>query len=276
MALHVLSLGAGVQSTAVYLLACEGKLHVDFAVMADTKEEPASVYRHLDWLKGLGGPPILVRGRGRSLGDNLRLGRDWRKGHTSIPAFTLDPEGRQGMIRRACTGDFKIEVVEQTIRRELLGLKPRQRAPRGAVVQLFGISTDEAARAERARRQFAKKTWCAPAYPLLDLGWSRRDCVEYLKTRVPHETPKSACVCCPYKSNASWADLKANDPEGWARAVEIDRSLRDYWSACTRGMRGEMFLHNSRIPLETVDFATLAPQTLDPMTTGECTGMCGN
>lgn len=126
-----------------------------------------------------------------------------------------------------------------------------------------------------AQRQFAKKKWCVPSYPLLDLGWSRKDCVEYLKGRVPHEVPKSACLFCPFKSNAAWADLKTNDPEGWARAVEIVHSLRDHWSACTRGMRGEMFLHSSRIPLEMVNFDTLPPQTLNPMTTDECTGMCG-
>lgn len=36
-----------------------------------------------------------------------------------------------------------------------------------------------------------------------------------------------------------------------------------------------MFLHSSRIPLETVNFDILPSQTLDPMTAGECTGMCG-
>ena len=49
------------------------------------------------------------------------------------------------MVRRQCTAEYKIEVVNRTIRRELLGLKPRQRIPKDVLIhQYFGISTDEA------------------------------------------------------------------------------------------------------------------------------------
>lgn len=60
------------------------------------------------------------------------------------------------MVRRQCTSEYKIEVVNKAIRRELLGLKFRQRVPKDVVIhQYFGISTDEAARAERAKKRFA-------------------------------------------------------------------------------------------------------------------------
>lgn len=57
---HVLNLGAGVQSTALFLLAREpdAKLRFDIAVFAETGEEPAAVYKHLDYLKSLGSPEI--------------------------------------------------------------------------------------------------------------------------------------------------------------------------------------------------------------------------
>jgi hypothetical protein len=41
------------------------------------------------------------------------------------------------------------------------------------------------------------------------------------------------------------------------------------------GFRQELFVHRSCVPLDMIDFAALAPNTLDPMTTGECKGMCG-
>ena len=44
--IHVLSLGAGVQSTAVYLLAMEGEIHLDAAIFADTGDEPQDA---ADW-----------------------------------------------------------------------------------------------------------------------------------------------------------------------------------------------------------------------------------
>lgn len=53
---HILNLGAGVQSTTLYLMSMHGQLpRFDIAIFADTGEEPQAVYTHLDWLKQLGG-----------------------------------------------------------------------------------------------------------------------------------------------------------------------------------------------------------------------------
>lgn len=50
--LRVLSLGAGVQSTTLTLMAAHGIVGPmpDLAIFADTGWEPASVYEHLRWL----------------------------------------------------------------------------------------------------------------------------------------------------------------------------------------------------------------------------------
>jgi hypothetical protein len=52
---HVLNLGAGVQSTTSYLMYLLGKIEprIECAIFADTGEEPAAIYRHLDWLTDL-------------------------------------------------------------------------------------------------------------------------------------------------------------------------------------------------------------------------------
>lgn len=50
-ALRLLSLGAGVQSTAVLLLACDGVIpRFDYALFADTRWEPSAVYENLTHL----------------------------------------------------------------------------------------------------------------------------------------------------------------------------------------------------------------------------------
>jgi hypothetical protein len=274
---HVLNLGAGVQSTALFLLAREpdSKLRFDIAIFADTQEEPAAVAKHLDHLKSLGTPEIWVRSAG-SLGDNLIAGTNSTgQRFVSIPAFTKDGQGKLGMIRRQCTSEFKINVVSRTIRRELLGLKPRQRVPKGTVIhQYFGISTDEAARAERAKKRFEGIKHTIPHWPLIEMGWSRKDCLQYLRGKLPYEVPKSSCVFCPYRTNQSWRHLKETDAAGWDRAVKIDAALRDKNSVATRGFRQELFVHRSCMPLPVIDFDALAPNTLDPMF-GECQGMCG-
>jgi len=55
--IRVLNLGAGVQSTMLFLMLVDGELEpVDIAFFADTGDEPKAVYEHLEFLKTLGGP----------------------------------------------------------------------------------------------------------------------------------------------------------------------------------------------------------------------------
>lgn len=50
--MRILNLGAGVQSTTIFLMAHEGELPmIDYAIFADTQEEPKAVYDHLAWLR---------------------------------------------------------------------------------------------------------------------------------------------------------------------------------------------------------------------------------
>ena len=131
---HILNLGAGVQSTALYLMFLGGEFdeRIDHAVFADTQEEPDSVYEHLEWLKTLGGPPILTDTAGK-LGDDLIHGMNSTgQRFASITAFTsLVPGKTGGMLRRQCTAEYKINVAERIIRRQIVGLEYRQRVPKG-------------------------------------------------------------------------------------------------------------------------------------------------
>ena len=272
--MRVLNLGAGVQSTTVYLMGVRGELHVDCAVFADTQEEPAAVYRHLEWLRSLNGPPIHVVSRGR-LGDDLVKGQNTAgRRFATIPAFTY-AAGKRGQVRRQCTSEYKIRPIEQFIRRQLFGLRPKQRLPRGVtVVQMYGISADEASRARRIQERMARTPALKPEFPLLERGMTRADCLRWLAAfGVPHTVSRSACVFCPYKSNAEWARLKAEDAEGWRRAVEIDEALRQEGAAARRGLEGTLYLHPSCQPLAQIDFASAGDRPLGFAV--ECSGMCG-
>ena len=275
--MRILNLGAGVQSTTVYLMAHYGEIEpYDYAIFADTGEEPEAVYKHLDWLQSLGGTPILIRSTGR-LGDDLVNGVNTTGGKfVTIPAYVIHgSENAKGQGRRQCTREYKIDVIERTIRRELLNLKPRQRIPKGLkITQAYGISVDEAGRSRRIRERIKQHSpWIIPEFPLLDKLMSRADCIRWLKGRVPHEVPKSACVFCPYKSNEQWRWLRDNDPKGWARAIEIDNALRN-GAVASRGMKGKQFLHRSCVPLE---HANLEEKTIPGQLSFalECAGMCG-
>ncbi len=247
--MRILNLGGGVQSTTLYLMAMRGEVApFECALFSDLREEPESVYRHMAWLKSLGGPKIHVIDAG-SLGDDLRQGRKSTGGRVaSIPAYTAAAEGQPlGKIRRQCTSEYKIAPLERFIRRELFGMKPGERF-KGSVVQLFGISLDEASRGTRIKAN--SPFWSTPEFPLIEKMMTRDDCIEWLKAfGVPHEVPRSACVFCPYKSDHDWRRLRAGDPNGWKRAVEIDTALRVEGTVYNRSLNEKLYLHRSCRPL---------------------------
>lgn len=277
---HVLNLGAGVQSTALYLMVMRGELDItlDCAVFSDLGEEPESVYRHLEWLQKQKGPPIWIT---RRHGD-LTLGAALMQRDTpgarfaSIPAFTAYSEGGTasgGMARRQCTREWKVEAVERFIRQELVGLEPGQRMPKDVKVhQYFGFSFDEAGRAARTRIRYQQEIpWGEPHFPLFDEMMTRADCERYLEGIVPHKVPRSACVFCPYKSNYEWRQLKDHDPEGWARACEVDEGLRATESIVNRGLVSKLYVHKSCVPLARAPLGEEQGELFDM----ECEGGCG-
>lgn len=278
--MRILNLGAGVQSTTLALMAKTGEIEsFDYAIFADTQAEPRSVYRHLKWLIGELPFPVLVRSRG-NLFDNLVNGvnSDGQR-YCSIPAFTGEPGRNMGITRRQCTSEYKIKVVERAIRREILGLEPGQRIPKNVeITQVFGLSADEPGRVARVQANHARNNWKLK-FPLYDMEMTRADCVKWLTDYgVPHETPRSACTFCPYRSNAEWKRLKETDPESFAQAVEADRAIRDKHARASQGFRDQMWIHRSCKPLEEIDFDA-NPRDLPGQAVfgfgSECEGMCG-
>ena len=72
--LTVISLGGGVQSSVMALMANEGAFDriPDCAIFADTRWEPPSIYEHLTWLKDRLSFPLYVVDNGRSLRGDVK------------------------------------------------------------------------------------------------------------------------------------------------------------------------------------------------------------
>lgn len=244
--LRLLSLGAGVQSTTLALLAIEGTLpKPDGAIFADTGWEPAAVYEHLDLLAAeldRAGIPLHRVSQGNLRSDSL----DPTHRYASVPYFVRNPDGTNGMGRRQCTSEYKLAPINRKVR-ELLGAVPSdfRRVPKGRVAeQWIGFSTDEI---HRVSDRTPVLYQCV-RYPLLELGMDRKACQRFLRYRGWGSVGKSACIGCPFHGNAQWRDLRDNRPDEWADAVEFDAAIRDGGGhKLTDG--GEAFLHRSRIPL---------------------------
>jgi len=270
--LRVLALGAGVQSSTLYLLAARGDLtpRPDVAIFADTQDEPPWVYEHLAWLERSFGDvlPILRVSRG-SLKAQFLAGLDGRTRSVSIPFYVATPTGsptgfRRGRLPRHCTRDYKLSVIRAAMRRTL--------GPgRWIVHEWVGISTDEADRRKPSRFKRTKTFW-----PLLDeLEMSRTDCEAWLREHGYPVPLKSACLYCPFHDDNTWAWLQREKPVQFAEAAEMDLAIR---RGRRRGQKGPAYLHRSLRPLGEIDFQALATndgRQAEFTFSEECEGMCG-
>lgn len=170
-----------------------------------------------------------------------------------------------GMMRRACTTDFKIVPIRRKVR-QLLGLT-RKRSPDHAVAeQWIGISTDEASRMKPSFEDWQVNRW-----PLIEQRMSRQDCLAWLRRHDYPTPPKSACIGCPFHDNGRWRHMRDHDPEAWADAVVVDQALR----SGIRRIRGDVYLHRSCVPLDEADLSTAADHGQLDLWPIECEGMCG-
>ena len=253
--MKIISLGAGVQSTTLALLAHHGEIEPpDYAVFADTGWEPKAVYKHLDWLEKHLSFPV-VRVSAGNLKEHLLSNPEF----TDIPLFTSNG----GMGKRQCTYDFKIRPIQRFC-------KPHSSKGNPVIMQL-GISTDEWARMKPSRVQYIEHTW-----PLIDLEMSRDDCKDWLKDKGYVVPPKSACLGCPYHNDAHWRELKTEYPEEFEETCKVEDQLNahdnsKYWG----DSRMKQYLHRSCKPLRDVDFRTMEEMGQLNFFTDECEGMCG-
>lgn len=266
--LTIISLGAGVQSSTMALMAARGDLTPmpDCAIFADTQSEPSAVYRHLDWLEKQLPFPV-HRVTVGSLQDQIveAMTGDRRMG-ARPPFFTLNG----GMLRRQCTQDYKILPIQRKVR-ELLGLKKGQRGPKTPVVeQWIGISYDELIRMKPSRLTYIQHRW-----PLVEQRMDRNGCLKWCDERQYPRPSKSACTFCPYRSNAEWRALRSEDPEGFANAILVDEAIRPGMPGPKRPKGEAWFLHSDRVPLAEVDFSTAEERGQGSLFLGECEGMCG-
>ena len=248
--MKIISLGAGVQSTTLVLLAHHKEIEPpDYAVFADTGWEPKAVYKHLDWLESYLNFPVVRVDAG-----NLKKNLLSNLGGTVPPFFTSNG----GMGRRQCTHEYKIRPIQKFC-------KPHA-SKNNPVISQIGISTDEWARMKPSRVQYIEHTW-----PLIDdLDMSRKDCMAWLEKKGYKVPPKSSCLGCPYHNDELWRDIKNNSPEEFEETCRVDDSIRNMPK-----FKYQQFMHRSLKPLRDVDFRTMEEQGQLNFFIDECEGMCG-
>ena len=272
--IHVLSLGAGVQSSTLALMAAKGEVGPmpTAAIFADTQAEPASVYRWLDWLeKQLPFPVIRVtQGSLTVAALTTRTNRKTGKSYYSnmIPAYTRNLDGSKGIVSRHCTYNYKLVPLLKK-QREIGKIKRGQKTV--GVISWIGISLDEVSRMKPSRNNWAQNRW-----PLIEMEMTRHDCLRWMEARGFPTPPRSACTYCPFHSDHEWKRLKNDEPSAFADAVQFEKDLQHLHQVTHANgrIRGKIFLHNSLVPLGEIDFSEDTRQG-NLHFHNECEGMCG-
>lgn len=250
-------------------LSAQGRLpKADYAIFADTGWEPAAVYAHLDRLEkefaAPAGIPVLRVASGNIRTDALNPHHRF----ASMPLHILNRDGKPGMARRQCTGEYKIKPIKRKVR-ELLGYPYPKRIPADVFIeQWIGISTDEFYRAKDADVRYMRNH-----FPLIDMGWSRNDCIQYLASLGLGDTPKSSCLGCPFHGNIQWRHIRDTSPDEWQDVVAFDAAIRTgnaRANATGTRLLGQAYLHRSRVPLAQapIDHVTASERALQEDTAG--------
>lgn len=262
--MDVISLGAGVQSTTMLLMAARGYIapKPQYAIFADTGWEPRAVYEHLEWLEEEAsryGIKVIRVSKGNIRDDLYAYLRGERKRYPSMPFYLGSneihrPEGRAW---RQCTKEYKLVPIRQEVRRLM-----KQEGHSKATIWI-GISWDEVQRAKPAKEKYITHRW-----PLIELQMDRELCILWLQEHGYPLPPKSSCIGCPFHDDRMWLDMKRNRPEEWAEAVDFDKAIRNL-----PGFKKTPYLHRSCVPLDEANLQE--DQGELNLFINECEGYCG-
>lgn len=258
--MKILSCGAGMQSTALALMSCANKLIVenrckefgftytqevpiyDVVLFCDLGLEPAWVLNQVNFIKSAcewAGIPFYII--------HSPLYEDYmnnfgKKRVVSIPFWSIDENGKKGKMMRNCTLDYKIALMQNFVRWNLLGYKKGQRTKQEdlkAHEMHLGFSKEEEHRCkENPHKMFVNK------FPLCDMNLVRADNYAYIRDVWGLETKASACCFCPFHTNYFFKHIKENHKAEYDKTVAFDEMLEK--EQPNTKIRSKLYISKSR------------------------------
>ena len=220
MPLTTISYGGGVQSTAMLVLAAQGRLGYDidaalFANVGDDSEHPAT----LEYVRNVAIPWAAERGitvhelkRVMRDGTSRTLMEDLTRDSKTINIPVRMANGAPG--NRNCTHTYKVQVVGKW-------LKANGASKSDPATVCIGISTDEITRVSNKRAMPYEN----PVYPLIDLGLDRSACQTVIADAGLPVPPKSSCYFCPFHRPQTWAEMRRDEPELFWKSADLEATL---------------------------------------------------
>jgi len=239
--MNIISFGGGVQSSAMSVLACQGRISVDAMVFCDTGFEQSIVHEFLvkhtlPMLEKAGIPFYIAKAHDYS-------GKYYAD--MDLPPFFNFDGGEVGRRPAFCSSKWKADVFRRFCNLEF---KEKQ------YNVLMGFSTDEIKRAARIKQS---KKW-AYKFPLLDLKLNRGQCISIVKNKFGVDPPRSSCYFCPNHTRVEWRNVM-NGPDR-NLTIEFDAKLRE----------SGKFLSHDCVPIEEADFDDKNESIFSRLCSGGC------
>ena len=272
--LTVLSLGGGVQSSVMALMAGEGAFDrvPDCAIFADTRWEPPSVYEHIEWLRDRLSFPLHVVDNGRSLREDVKAltNHSGSTNYVDIPVYLKGRGGEgDGIGRRQCTYNYKIRPIRRrdagTAGAAAPAARPRRNDRRAVAGHLHrrGHPHEDLTRQVDNEPLPGSSRWACPGGTAPTGG------------RPATTGPWNARPASPAPSSPASVGWK---PSAAGRSCSPRRSRST--TGCAAGWRfaKEPYLHSLRMPLAeavALDEEALGADGLRDGFGNECEGHCG-
>lgn len=233
--MKIISLGGGVQSSCLLLMANKGLIEADIAIFADPGNEKRRTLEYIEYLKSVSDIPIITVKIGNIMDDCLSAIENKKAMHTS-PPFWFNGERKTGFLKQQCTAHYKIKAINRFVKNEYLKkIKFSQSSSItiktgnesfeikvskiDSVEMLIGISMDEVHRMKPNRVKYIKNV-----FPLIERRLTRNMCIKWMNENGFIVPVKSGCKICPYQKTS---DMKSLYQDERQEIAAFDNRLRE-------------------------------------------------
>ena len=197
--MNVVAYGGGSNSTAMLIGMYQKGIPVDLILFADPGGEQPYTYEYLpimdDWLARHGMPRLQTVFCTDKNGERLTLEQECLRSG-SLPAIAYGPACREAWAR---------------------GEK---------VFKYVGYDVDEIQRRENAKEHDEADTKYTKVYPLMDWGWTRKDCIAAIQQEGLPLPGKSSCFFCPSMKKKEIRTLYHRHRDLYERAIAIEDNAK--------------------------------------------------
>ena len=219
--MNIVSFGGGANSAALIIGMVQRNIPIDLILFADIGAEHPHTYRFIEtmgeWLAERELPEITVVRNVDRNGDRLSLETECLRSNT-LPSIAYG--------YKRCSQKHKIGPQNKFCNNH-----PACRevwASGEKIYKYIGYDAGEERRRDNARKYDEKDKKYSKVYALIDWGWSRDDCVREIENAGLPQPGKSSCFFCPSMKKHEIEALKAQYPDLFQRAIDLETNALPY------------------------------------------------